>query len=370
MKAVRLNQAIMLLSCAGIFVAGLLTLTHYAGKDLPCTIQVACAEVTNSDWSKIGPIPVALIGLLGYLAILGVSLARLSVGYQQAPGLNKLGFGMTAVGAVTSLVLTVYSVTEIGYTCQWCIASAIIMFVLFVLHYLLMTSEMPEQRGFAMQDIGVLGISSVTALIAMVIVFTVSQPKSLMQTVDDSKKALILGDQKNATGNLNGDIILVEFADLSCHTCRDHYPENKEMLKEFPRMKLVFRHYPLFEMEGHEMALPGALVAEYAASQGKFWEFMDNIMIPEQKLVAREQITTAAKLVGLNDKETLKAMNGENKAILDAVQKDRTASDELGLNQTPTYFLIVPGQKILAMGPSAFKDTINSAKWRAILSSK
>ena len=80
----------------------------------------------------------------------------------------------------------------------------------------------------------------------------------------------------HAQGNLDADLVIVEYGDYQCPYCGAAYPVLKELMKEFgSQIKFVFRNFPLSEM--HEYARAAALAAEAANLQGKFWEMYDAI---------------------------------------------------------------------------------------------
>ena len=59
------------LTLIGLGVASYLTYVHYAGIKPPCTAgESGMPKVQTSGYSKLGGVPVALIGLIGYIAIL------------------------------------------------------------------------------------------------------------------------------------------------------------------------------------------------------------------------------------------------------------------------------------------------------------
>ena len=70
---VRLASAVV--AAVGLAIAGYLTVVHYAGGEPVCAIAHGCATVQQSDYAELAGIPVALLGLGGYVAILA-SLAR------------------------------------------------------------------------------------------------------------------------------------------------------------------------------------------------------------------------------------------------------------------------------------------------------
>ena len=60
---------------AGLGIAGYLTAVHYSGGTPVCAIAHGCSIVQNPDYSRLAGVPIAVLGLLGYVAILA-ALAR------------------------------------------------------------------------------------------------------------------------------------------------------------------------------------------------------------------------------------------------------------------------------------------------------
>ena len=116
-----LRIASLVLSILGIGVAGYLTWVHYGDISLLCVGGGGgCATVQASDQSKLLGIPVALLGLLSYLALLVLNALRGDLARTGAALIAIVGFGF-------SVYLTIESVTVIEATCQWCLASLVIM---------------------------------------------------------------------------------------------------------------------------------------------------------------------------------------------------------------------------------------------------
>ena len=66
----------IVIAAIGVAVATYLTVVHYAGLTVFCTTQHnSCAQVQASVYSKVVGVPVALLGLIGYVLILGTLLA-------------------------------------------------------------------------------------------------------------------------------------------------------------------------------------------------------------------------------------------------------------------------------------------------------
>jgi uncharacterized membrane protein len=82
--------------------------------------------VQSSHYAKLAGIPVATLGLLGYLGILGSLLIRTELG-------RMLGFGIALIGFMFSMYLTYRELFTIHAICEWCVSSAVIMTLLFIL---------------------------------------------------------------------------------------------------------------------------------------------------------------------------------------------------------------------------------------------
>ncbi len=116
-----LRTAGLVLVVLGIGVAGYLVYVHYADIDPVCNIAHGCHKVQTSEYAKLAGIPVALLGLLGYLTLLGALLVPQGETARMVAALVALvGFGF-------SMYLTYRELFTIDAICQWCVASAILM---------------------------------------------------------------------------------------------------------------------------------------------------------------------------------------------------------------------------------------------------
>jgi uncharacterized membrane protein len=122
----RLRVATAVLALAGLGIAGYLTWVHYAGLDPVCVGGAGgCEQVQASRWSELAGIPVALLGLLAYAAILASLALPDDAGRTVAAFVSLVGFGFSAW-------LTYVELEKIGAVCQWCVASAVVMTALAV----------------------------------------------------------------------------------------------------------------------------------------------------------------------------------------------------------------------------------------------
>jgi uncharacterized membrane protein len=116
-----LRVTLILLATAGVGVAGYLTYVHYAGISPVCTTGGSCEKVQTSVYSELLGMPVALIGLLGYVAILATLLAR------ETETTRFVASALTLTGFAFSAYLTYREIYSIHAICEWCVSSAIIL---------------------------------------------------------------------------------------------------------------------------------------------------------------------------------------------------------------------------------------------------
>ena len=120
------------LSLAGLVLATYLSVTYLSGADLACGVGGGCGAVTTSEYSRFLGIPVALLGVAGYAALLLGSLAAL--GLPQPPALLRWGLaGFACAGFAFSAYLTATQVFLIGSYCVYCLTSASLMTALMAL---------------------------------------------------------------------------------------------------------------------------------------------------------------------------------------------------------------------------------------------
>ena len=119
MRAVRFGAVV---SAIGTVIATYLLAIRYAGIPAICGPALGpfggCAKVEASAYSSIGPIPVALVGVVGSLVLLVAS-----VHYLRTRSTVSLNMWVLAsmVGAAIELVLIAIQAFAIGAWCGWCL---------------------------------------------------------------------------------------------------------------------------------------------------------------------------------------------------------------------------------------------------------
>jgi uncharacterized membrane protein len=123
-----LRRAIAFVATLGIGVATYITIADSGGGSPVCLAGGGgCATVASSSYSHIAGVNVAIFGIVGYVLLLAsafwVSDAARFGGFAVALG----GFGF-------SIYLTYLEIFKIEAICQWCVASAVLMTILFLLN--------------------------------------------------------------------------------------------------------------------------------------------------------------------------------------------------------------------------------------------
>jgi uncharacterized membrane protein len=122
-----LRITLVVLTLLGLVVASYVTYVHYAGIKPACTAGESCTKVQTSRYSELEGVPVALIGLIGYVLILLTLLA---------PDVEKTRFALAALtvgGFAFSAYLTYREIFSIHAICEECASSAVIMTIMMCL---------------------------------------------------------------------------------------------------------------------------------------------------------------------------------------------------------------------------------------------
>ena len=116
--------AVAVVAAVGAGIAAYLTYVHYAGGTLACTTG-GCEKVQTSSYAEVAGVPVALVGLIGYLLILASAFVPGEVG-------AVIGGALTLIGFAFAMYLLYAQLAVIDAICQWCIGSDAVMTILLV----------------------------------------------------------------------------------------------------------------------------------------------------------------------------------------------------------------------------------------------
>ena len=133
-KNTLVTWGIIIISFAGILNAGYLTMQHFIGFPIECNVLNGCEVVTASAYSAILGIPIALFGLLFYIAYF---VAGMSIRERHNERLVTLMWYTVSIAFVISIILTLIQALILQAFCQYCVFSALEITALFVLTLLL-----------------------------------------------------------------------------------------------------------------------------------------------------------------------------------------------------------------------------------------
>jgi len=127
------RMLLALLALVGVFLSLYLTL-YKVGiiGTLACSSLGSCETVQTSRWATFLGLPVAAWGLGYYLMILVVSFAGVQDRWSDSRGLSTLLLVLTGWGLIFSAYLTYLELFVIHAICTWCVGSAILIALMFV----------------------------------------------------------------------------------------------------------------------------------------------------------------------------------------------------------------------------------------------
>ena len=137
----RHRQAIALLALVGLFVALYLWLHALGfGGAIKCGTSGGCETVQTSPWAVFLGLPVAFYGVVGYVVVLVVALVALRPAALAQRPWNVLLAGLATAGVLFTAYLTYLELFVIQAICRWCVASAIIITLIWIVSLLSLRS--------------------------------------------------------------------------------------------------------------------------------------------------------------------------------------------------------------------------------------
>lgn len=112
-----------------------LTVKHYIGSDVLCSIFDGCELVTTSGYSLIFNIPVALLGVIFYIIVF--TLVFFTIKNSDITLLISL-ITVTAIGFLVSIWFVYLQLVVIGAICLYCMISALTSALLFIFSLLML----------------------------------------------------------------------------------------------------------------------------------------------------------------------------------------------------------------------------------------
>jgi protein-disulfide isomerase len=170
------------------------------------------------------------------------------------------------------------------------------------------------------------------------------------QAIEQNRAALERPFHSAWAGAADADVVLVEFFDYACAYCRASNPDVERLLREDPRLKVVWRDYPVLGPASEQAAVASLA----AAKAGRFRQFHDRLFATARPTEAA--IAAAGESVGLGAAQLTDEFRRE-------LQANYEIGRAIGASGTPTF---VVGGRVLqgAVGYDALKAAIAAARIR------
>ena len=204
----------------------------------------------------------------------------------------------------------------------------------------------------------VLGIVALLATLAVVgwLVFggQGSQNSAGTQSASVDPSALIR-PHSPTEGKPEAPVVIVEFFDPACGTCRMFYPEVKALMAQYPdRIRLVLRYAPFHQGSDKVVA-----VLEAARRQGKFWPALEAMFAGQDDWASNhtakvDLVWKYLEPVSLNMEQL--AFDVTAPEVQQAIAQDMRDANTLGVSQTPEYF--VNGKPLPSFGLAQLKQLV------------
>jgi len=358
------------LAMAGVLDSIYLSISHYrvytdiAYKSF-CAISrsINCDTVSQSPYSIFLGIPVPVWGIIGYTFLMLFLPFAWSKGAQKQKMWPILLF-ISLAFSIYSVILAYISTFYIHSYCMMCIVSFGINFLLLYYTWIIRKrfDKLSIVKGMKL-DIAFLWqkkkktayvfLSFLCIVISLLIYF----PSYWNFTPPVLSKSIPIGitdDGYPWIGAENPKLVIMEFTDYQCFQCKKmHFFLRKLVEKNYDKIRLIHRHFPMdhkynpiVKQPFHVGSGAMALFAEYAQTQGKFWE-MNDVLFDIAGSTNALNIKKLGEKVGL-DYRTL-SYSTKNRMIRYKVKHDIAIGMKLGINGTPAY--VIDGKVYLGQIP-------------------
>jgi uncharacterized membrane protein len=120
------------LACLGVLDATYLLIYKLTSNNAMCWGNGGCHDVNFSSYSEIGGIPVSVFGIIAFLFIAGILLVESRFKIAKENGSLAI-FGISLTGVAFTAYLTWLEIYVIHAICPFCVASAVIITLIFIL---------------------------------------------------------------------------------------------------------------------------------------------------------------------------------------------------------------------------------------------
>jgi protein-disulfide isomerase len=177
---------------------------------------------------------------------------------------------------------------------------------------------------------------------------------SAQKVIQERQAELFRDADSPLGGNLNGDVVIVEFNDYQCPYCKRTHQAMKSVVGADGKVKVIYKDLPLLG----EPSKIAALAALASVKQGKH-QPLHNALMEYSGRLDREKILDIAQSVGLDRAQLEKDM--EDPKLKEIIERNLALATALGVRGTPAFVIgkqFVPG----AIDAAALRQLIAEAR--------
>ena len=166
----------------------------------------------------------------------------------------------------------------------------------------------------------------------------------VVQAVVTHQEELLRDPASPVSGNLTGDVTVIEFFDYRCGYCKRVASAVTQLQRDDPGVRVVYKDFPILG----EASVVGARAALAAREQGKHQAFHEALLASDNELT-KEEVFAIAQRVGLD----VKKLDGDLQASerQAAIDRNHALAALLGISGTPGFVVggaVHPGALDLA----------------------
>jgi len=348
----------------------------------------SCSEAYTSQYGSIDGVPVALLGVVFFLFVIGlVVMCRRSASAERSlPGYL---FAASTIGLAMVLYLGYASYVILGTICLLCVGTYVAVIGLFLTSGAAAKEPMSSLPGNAVRDLSTMvrtpaalsaAVMFVVGAIAAVVLFPSGTVAAEAAPREETQAAAApaapaanqlaefekwLATQQREAVIVPADgaaVVVVKFNDYQCPPCRQTYMEYKPIFakweKQAPgKVKFMTKDFALerecnaaVSSDVHPAACEAAVAVRLAREKGKA-EAMEEWIFANQPALTPASVRQAARDVG-----GVEDMDARYAATLNLVKGDTAQGAQLKVNSTPTFFM--NGMRLPGLRPEFFDAAI------------
>lgn len=333
-----LDGAVLVLSLLGILVVVHLYIQSGIGFNRGCfgfsdpaTVHTSadCEAVITSDAGKLFGISNITWGFFYYVALAALSFAILYSSAQSLRQRKKLRALLILIGVLYSAYLSYTQVSVIDEYCKLCLISASIMLLIFITQLIdiFSTADQPSKGVASGENLAkarkaplFIGVAALIVVLAGADLAyfnsleDAAPPPAQAAATDGAEAAIgacqydpekdrvsnyleMVGASDPSRGNLESDVIVMEFFDPNCPACKAMHPLMDAIVEAHgDKARFVYRPFILWQ---HSVIQVEAL--HIAAGEGLFFEMLDGqFRMQRQEGLGLAELETIADEIGLS----------------------------------------------------------------------